>query len=501
MLSVIRKHSGSWMVKAILIAVAVTFFGGFGILTLFRRGCEAEDTVARVNGKQISHSLLEKSYENLKSRYRERLGSQFDDELAQRLQLKQQSLNLLINRELILDEARRLRFTVTEQEVTDILARIPGFQDSNGKFSRARYEQILRFNRTAPEEYEANQRLALLIAKFERFVKSSVRITDDEVSADFVKRNERAKLSYLKIGPAEGARRAKVGRSEIEEYYGEHQKDFQNPPRRRFIYAVFDPSLHREGIGEDLDQAEIEDKSNRLAWEAAQKAAKDARENESLSELGKRHNLSVRETGFISSDADIDGSPELAARAFALLPGEISPAIFAGGKYYLLQTAEVKPAETKPLAEVSGDIRKKLEEEKGKSEALNIATDALESLQETRSLRRVSRRFGLPLQKTEFFSRGDTSVPGIGNSPEIFQAAFSLSKEQPNGEKVYSFEGNYYLISLEDREKADLNQLAEEKDEIKQKMLTLKQEVAFQGYLMNLREKADLEINFEKLEE
>ena len=502
MLSVIRKHSGSWMIKVILIAVAVTFFGGFGILTLFRGGgCGAADAVATVNGKPIPQTLLEKSYQNLKQRYQERLGNRFNEELAQSLQLKQQALNLLINRELILGEAARLNLSVTDAEVAEVLARTPGFLDSEGRFSRARYEQIMRFNRTTPEEYEKNQRLALLIAKFEQFVRNSVRITDDEVSADYIKRNERAKLSYLRIGPEEGARKVRVPREEIEQYYRKHSGDFQKPSRRRIVYIAFDPRTYQDRVEGDLDQASREDKSNMMAWKDAQRIAKDAQENESLVDLGKRHNLSVKDSGLVAAGGGIDGSPELATRAFALLPNEISPAIFAGDKYYLLQVAEVKASQPQPLEEVSDTIRNTLKREKGKAEALDIATDALGALQETRSLRRVARRFGLSVEETDFFSRGEVNIPGIGNSPEIAQAAFLLTKEKPIGEKVFPLNGQYYLISLKDRERADLKKFQEEKEEIKQKMLTLKEEVAFQGYLMNLREKADLKIEFQLLEE
>jgi len=502
MLSVIRKYSGSWLIKAMLIAVAVTFFSGWAMIGYFRRGgFSGGEYAAIVNGERIPTDRLEKSYQNLEDRFRQKLGEQFTEELAQRLHLKQQALNFLINRELILSEAERLHLVITEDELRDSLAQFPAFRDADGRFNPARYQQVLRLQRMTPEDFESNQRIALQIAKFEHFVKDSVRITEQDVYSDFVRQNERAKIQYIKIGPQEGARRIKVTRAELEKYYKDHLLDFQNPSRRRIAYVALDPASFKSQVTEISDPTRLEDKTNRLAFEAAQKLQKDAQGNEKLSLLAKRSGYPFQETGLIASGDQIEGSGELTSRAFALNPSEISPVISAGGKYYLVQVTEVTAPQPKPLSAVSTEIEDRLKQEKGKTETLALATEALASVQGAKNLERATRKLNLPVKTTDFFSRGSNSIPEIGNTPEIFEAAFQLTKEKPIGEKVYPQDNNYYVIALADRQTADRDRFLKEKDDIRDKLLRMKQDIAFQGYIMNLREQADLKINFELLGE
>jgi len=502
MLSVIRKYSGSWVIKAMLVAVAVTFFSGWAMLGYFRRGgFKSGEYAAVVNGKRIPTDRLEKSYQNLEDRFRQKLGEQFSEELAQRLHLKQQALNFLINRELILTEADRLHLQVTDIELRDNLAQFPAFKDADGKFNPARYQQVLRFQHMTPEEFEDNEKIALRIAKFEHFVKDSVRITDQDLFSAFVRENERARIQYLRIGPEEGARRVKVARAEVEKYYREHLQDFQSLARRRVQYLTLDPAGFKNQVTGVSDPTQLEDKANRLAFETAQKLQKDVQGNEILSSLAKRSGYPVKETGLLIASDLIEGSGELTGRIFALNPNEISPVISAGGKYYLAQVMEVTPPQPRPLSEVYAQIEGKLKQEKGKTETLTMATEVLASVQQAKNLERGARRFSLPKKTTGFFSRGSNSIPEIGNAPEIFEAAFQLSQEKPIGEKVYPQDNYYYVIALADRQTADRERFMKEKDDLKEKLLKMKQDIAFQGYIMNLREQADLKINFELLGE
>jgi len=502
MLSVIRKYSGSWVIKAMLIAVAVTFFSGWAMIGYFRRGgFKSGEYAAVVNGERIPTDRLEKSYKNLEDRFRQKLGEQFSEELAARLHLKQQALNFLINRELILGEADRLHLQVTDEELRDSLTQFPAFRDADGKFSPTRYQQVLRFQRMTPDEFEGNEKIALQIAKFEHFIKDSVRITDQEVYSDFVRQNERAKIQYLKIGPEDGARRAKVARPDVEKYYQGHLQDFQSPSRRRIAYVSLDPADFKNQITGVSDPAQIEDKANRLAFETAQKLQKDIQGSEKLSALAKRSHHAVKETGLITAGDQIEGSGELATRVFALNPNEISPVISAGGKYYLAQVMEVSAPQPQPLSAVFAEIEGKLKIEKGKTETLALATEALAAVQGAKNLERAARRFNLPLKTTDFFSRGSNAIPDLGSVPELVESAFLLSKEKPLGEKVYPQGSNYYLIALVGRQTAERDKFLKDKDDIKDKLLKMKQDIAFQGYIMNLREQADLKINFELLGE
>ena len=77
MLSLMRKHAGSWMIKFILGAVILAFIPfGYG---LYRD--EREGQVASVDGEPISYTDYRRIYNNLLDQMRQSFGTTLDDEM------------------------------------------------------------------------------------------------------------------------------------------------------------------------------------------------------------------------------------------------------------------------------------------------------------------------------------------------------------------------------------------------------------------------------------
>ena len=67
----------------------------------------------------------------------------------------------------MLQEARRLGLTATDEELMNAITQVPEFQ-VNGRFNKERYIQLLRANRLTPAQFEDDQRKQLTIQRFTR---------------------------------------------------------------------------------------------------------------------------------------------------------------------------------------------------------------------------------------------------------------------------------------------------------------------------------------------
>ena len=142
MLNLMRKHAGTWLIKVILGAIVIVFiFWGVGSYTAQR-----SNRVASVNGQTISLDEFSSAYNRLVEQYRQTFGKNFNDQMIQTLQLKQQAVNQLISQILMQQAAAKLNLTVTNDEVANSIRQIPAFQ-SDGVFNDRRYRSVLAFNR------------------------------------------------------------------------------------------------------------------------------------------------------------------------------------------------------------------------------------------------------------------------------------------------------------------------------------------------------------------
>ncbi|NIS63088.1 MAG: hypothetical protein GTO13_21050, partial [Proteobacteria bacterium] len=196
MLKYMRTHATSWIIKVGLffIIVVFAFYFGWGRI----RG-RYQGVVAEVNGQLISTRDLNERYQNLLALYRDRFRGQLSDETIRAFGLKQQALNELINDILLYQEALRMNFRVSPEELRKSIQSSPIFQ-VNGKFNKGRYLRILSVNRTKPEDFEQMHKQHLLIDKLRNLILQNTGIvSEEEVREAYLMENEKVNLEYIKI--------------------------------------------------------------------------------------------------------------------------------------------------------------------------------------------------------------------------------------------------------------------------------------------------------------
>ena len=99
MLNVIREHADSWLIKTIIWSIAFAFVGTiFYSWGMGGSSGSSGRVVATVDGSKISQAEYERTFNNLINFYREQFQGQFSEELIQKLDLKTQALDVLIQK-------------------------------------------------------------------------------------------------------------------------------------------------------------------------------------------------------------------------------------------------------------------------------------------------------------------------------------------------------------------------------------------------------------------
>ena len=158
MLSIMRKHAGSWIIKFLLAAIIVVFIP-WGVQ---RYTSQRSSRVADVNGTIITLGDYRTSYTNLVEQVRQSFGNNLNDELIEALQLRKRALDQLIDRALMLQEAEKLKIQVSDEELAQSIRNIRAFQTA-GVFDNQRYLNALSRTRLSPEAFEEQQREAMII--------------------------------------------------------------------------------------------------------------------------------------------------------------------------------------------------------------------------------------------------------------------------------------------------------------------------------------------------
>ena len=500
MLRILREHASSWMLKGILILVAVTFIS-WGGYSLIRE--KKVNYVAKVNGVTIEWKEYNDAFQNAVKQYREALGSSFSEKMIEELHLKDKILDDLIAKILILQEVKRLGLSIPDEELREAIESVPAFQ-VNGQFDKRNYERFLRLSRMTPEEFEQSQRESLLISKAVSLIKMNAgKVSEEEVLETYLFENERINLTFLKVAPDSFKGQVNANEIEIKDTYQKHQEEFRIPTFVQIQYLLFRPSdfeskvqvssdeikryydsrkdtfkIPKQVRGRDiLIKAGPQDTPDQL--EAKKKKIEEilekAKKTKDFGSLAKQYS----EAENASKGGDIGWiqkgmfGEQIESLLFSMKAGDLSGVLAARDGFHILKIEEVKEEKQKSFEEVKDQILQALKKEKAKAEASRKAEDAFYSLFRSRDLEGHSREKDVPIKTTGLFKEGD-EIPDIGKNPAFYSSAFSLKLGEIS--PVVNIPPNFYILKLVNKKDSRIPPLDEVKEEVRRKVIGMKAE-------------------------
>lgn len=497
MLDFMRKHAGTWMIKALLFAIVVVFiFWGVGSWTSREAG-----VVATVNGESISQEAYRDSYNRLVEQVRQSLGANLNDELLKSLNLPAQALDQLIDRALLKQAAARMKLEVSDDQVNQTIQSIPVFQQG-GSFSLRRYEAFLSQQRLTKAAFEEDIRQRLLLQELERLITGNVKVSDTETEELYKWNNATVKVEFVAI-EAERYKNISVSKEEVAQFFDRMKESYRTEPEVQVRYIYFNPEAYTGKI--TLTEPEVRDyyDSNierfvipktvearhiliRLPADAPAEAVekaraqmedilKMAREGKDFAALAQQYS---EDEGTKSQGGALGAFPKqamiqpFADAAFALQAGQISEPVRTRFGLHLIKVEKVNEGRTRSFEEAQAEIRSQLTRERSRALAYDEADAVYEAASAANDLAAAAAARKLDVRTTDFFSRS-AAVKGVAQGAQFAQAAFQLAPGEIS--EIQDLGDGYYLLQLAESRPARIPELSAVEPSVRRDLIKEKQ--------------------------
>lgn len=464
-----RDYATSWMIKVILGAIVVVFvFWGVGS---FRN--RKASVIASVNGDAISLEEYRQTYNTLLNQTRERFGNNLTEEILKMLELDRQALDQLVNQRLLLQEAEKLQFKVTDQEVVDSIRSWGAFQN-NGRFDSQLYRRVLAFNRLTPEQFEEIEKGRMLIEKLRSYIFNSLQVSENELQAYYQWQNASVNVDYILFDP-KSYEDLEPTEDDLKTYFEGHQERYKTEPMIKAHYIRFGPDNYTESIEISAEEVEAYYIDNKAKFEtpktvearhilimvdadAAEEAVNTAKERiqavlekykngEDFAELAKQYSEGPTKTkgGDLGAFKKEDMVAPFSEKAFSLKPGEVSEPVRTRFGWHLIKVEKVNAATTQSLEAAQDTITQALKKEAAKNTAWDKAQEFYDSTLEGDDISVIGTEAGFDVKTTDLFTQNGPEK-GIARPRQFAAAAFKLTIHEIS--EVQDLYDGYYIIQV-----------------------------------------------------
>jgi parvulin-like peptidyl-prolyl isomerase len=255
------REGGAYFIKGVMLVVVLTFiatiFVVWGVQStpgdLARRG-----VVASVGGTEISTDDYQRALRDQIETFRRLLKDKFDEKTLDALNIKEQVLEQMVRRVLVMQYAEQHGIEVTPAELREEIRHFPAFGGKDG-FTRQRYLQVLQANRLVPERFEADLRRELIERKVEGLIRGAVRVSDEEVRQGFRQLYRRLTVEVVQLPAGDEAKKladkitVAIGQgkslAEAAKEAGVNSKTYGPFPATSPPAEIQDPGAFRQAVG------------------------------------------------------------------------------------------------------------------------------------------------------------------------------------------------------------------------------------------------------------
>ncbi len=464
MLKVLREKS-----KIFLWIVAVAFIGFmvavWGMDLRSSESMVAASTVGEVNGQAIDARDYEDAFRLLLDNYRQQNQDRDATDDLQR-ELADQAWRNVVQRTVLMQEARRRGIKVTDDEIVTYIRRNPLDQFlqnpalmTDGRFDMQKYQQFLndpRYDLTALEDYV---RSLLPLEKLRQEVAATISVTDAEVRERFLADEEKVQATYMLFSTrAFRDTSVAVTDEEIQAHYTAHGDDFERPEQAVLSYVLFEKKPSEQDDQETKARAEEileEAKTGTDFAELAQFSSEDAGSAAKGGDLG-----------FFGRGAMVK---EFEEAAFSAEPGQVVGPVKTQFGYHVIKVEEKRRNEAGGEEVRARHVLLKVEASGETMSAIRDAADEFARSASKEGFAEAAAAAGLTPTATAPFTNGDF-VAGIG----IFRRANAFAFTSPKGATSPTLDGprGYYVLAVEQRIPAGVPPLEEIREQVRQQVFT-----------------------------
>lgn len=514
LLSLMRKHAKSWLIKALIAIIAVVFVFYFG----YSFTSDQAMKIAYVNGELINGPEYENVYRDMITSLQARYKSMWNDNMIKVFNLKERALESLITQRLMSQAAKELGLDVTEEEIQKAIMNYPAFQ-INGRFDMRRYQSLLSNNHMKPEDFEAGITSELLDKKLKQFLFAFLNITDREILEYYTFANEKVKISFVEFNPENFKDSVKIDESKLKTYFEKNKEQYRIPEKISVVYLEVDPKdfegeveitekeiesyyeynakmynqpkqVKAKHILLKVEQGDTEEVKNKVK-KRAEKVLEKARKGEDFAALAKEYSEgpSKSQGGDLGYFKTGQMEPPFEEAAFALKKGEISDLVQTRFGYHIILVEDIKAAGMTPLEQVREDILATLTGNLTTELAHEKGLTLLDQMPYDVDLTAYGSQHGLTAKNSAHFSK-NAPIPDIKGSEKIAPTLFSLEKDEASG--LIELGGKFYIFQTAESKASYLPELKAVKKAVEERFIAHETrtaaELASENYLKSLKE-------------
>ncbi|NLN62439.1 MAG: hypothetical protein GX146_06120 [Myxococcales bacterium] len=381
-------------------------------------------------------------------------------------------------------------------------APMQSFKGADGKFDVEMFNRYIRYRlQTKEEDFVEQQRLELIALRMRQLLASGIVVSEREARAAYDAESNTASLSFLKFTPEVFAQRHQPTEAETTAWIDANAEAIQRYyETNKYKYTGLDKMANARHILIKQDAAADDDQKAEVRKAAEAILADVKKPGASFADLAREHS---EDPGSAAKGGELGFHPKGVMVAafdeamFAMAPGEISDLVETEYGFHIIQLIAIREGDI-ALADATAEIAETLiNEERGKQLARDSADKALASLREGTDIAaafpedaetELPPHLQVSVQTSGSFTPADANISGIGEARELVGAAFALPEGTSFIDSVMEIGGSFYVAALHERTHPSDAEFKTRKDEIRDRLLAMKQSTWLKDRMATLLE-------------
>ena len=502
MFDFVHRHKRALqLILALLIIPPFAFFG----VDSYLRGGDATAPVASVNGEAIDQQQFNIALRERQEDFQNRGGGKIDPALLDNPEMRFAVAESLVNQQVLLQQAARVRLVATDQQLQSLLGQAPNLQEE-GKFSKPLYEQFLRSRNKSERAFENDLRRDLVLRQ----------VNDPYNESNFLPRTVVQQLARLMetqreastytLLPGNFETKASVDGEASKKYYDSHAGEFRTPEQVRIEYVTLTLDSLLPAIAVDAEDVKkaFDDHAKRIQVQevrqashilvaADAKAAADEKQKAkataedllkqvkakpaAFADIAKANSQdpgSAAKGGDLGSFKRTDMVKPFSDAAFGMKVGDISGVVESEFGYHIIKLTGI--TETKPPSFEA--MRPQIETDLKRQRAGKTFSEMAEQFnnmvfEQSDSLKAAADFAKSTVQQSNFFGRNGVASDPRLNHPKLLQAVFAedVLKNKRNTEAIEVAPGTLVAARLLEHKPSVLRPFDDVKADIVNKLI------------------------------
>jgi len=488
-----RDNTGGVATKIIVGLIIVVFaLFGFGSITTF---LAPVPKVAVVNGENITQQAMEISVQRNRRIMRSQnisLGD-IDEDL-----LRQNVLQSLINRELLIQESKSLGLQYGDDDLDAEIITSTAFQ-IDGVFNPQQFQLVIGGAGFTPVSYKEEMRMDKEFQQLDSAIRTTAFVTDQDMKRATSLAQQKRDIAFLKIEVEKLVGSVTVDESDIQTYYDDNSQDFVTPETMDIEYlelkrsdlmvdvqfeeeelvAFYDETKELYSTAESRQVAHIlieinDDVSQEQAKEVVDGIYTQIMDGGDFASLATQYSNdpgSAENGGDLGFNESGTFVPEFEAVEYELAVSQVAEPVLTEFGYHIIKLLGLKEATTPALIDIRQRVEKEFREMLAEEIFVTKSARLDELAFESPDLLDPSEELNLTIMSTGHVGRVGAS--GIAATLAVMNAAYSPDVlVDGNNSSVLEINSNHHVvIRVKEHKPSEFKALTVVTDEIKSTLL------------------------------